>query len=181
MRDVSKGEEWERRTSETDRAWHAFTVYRDLGASRRSLQLTHDAIYGEAAGNLRYVEVWSSEHEWVLRVRAWDAHVDEIVRDKLVARRLGAVEQRLGATDKILKFALDALASLDAEDTQARDVTALLKLGLEQQRRELEPYDRAERQEAARAAIDDALRELEELEPDALQQRYREVVARSKG
>jgi hypothetical protein len=181
MKDMSKPEEWERRTSETDRAWNAFTTYRDLGAHRRSLQATHDAVYGEAAGNLRYVEVWSSEHEWVKRVRAWDAHVDERVREKLVAIRLGAVEQRLAATNKILKFALAALSNLDASDTQARDVTALLKLGLEQQRRELEPYDRAERQEAARAAIDDALKELEKLEPDALQQRYREVVARAKG
>ncbi len=58
---------WERRPDESPKAYHAFSTYRDLAASR-SLIL--------AARTLRkaysLVRRWAKRHEWERRVWAWD-------------------------------------------------------------------------------------------------------------
>ena len=63
------GEEWSRMPGETNKAYEAFVVYRDLGRDNRSLQKTADAL-GKAR---TMITQWSSVWQWQLRVREWDA------------------------------------------------------------------------------------------------------------
>ena len=67
---------WDKRPDETQRGYEVFCIYRDLGPER-SLQKAHDEEYGEGAGNLRYVEGWSSEHDWPERAAAYDRYLEE--------------------------------------------------------------------------------------------------------
>ena len=75
---------YERRDDETDPAWAAFVVYRDMGLERSLTKVS------QATGKDRsLMEKWSSEakkgHGWRKRVVAWDLDVDR-------RRRIGALE-----------------------------------------------------------------------------------------
>src|SRR5690349_9141508 len=76
---------WERAEGESDKGWAAFQLYRDAPARTRSLQVVHDAVYGEGAGNLRQIERWSSSWAWAARVRAWDDHKSRVAAQESLA------------------------------------------------------------------------------------------------
>ena len=62
---------YERRENETDPAWAAFVVYRDMGLDRSLTKVS------QAAGKDRsLMEKWSSGHEWRKRVIAYDMEAD---------------------------------------------------------------------------------------------------------
>jgi hypothetical protein len=71
---------WERLNDEPSKAYHAFTVYRDLGPTQRSLAAVSRDLYGERTGRNRgapgRVREWSSTYRWRERAEAWDAHLD---------------------------------------------------------------------------------------------------------
>lgn len=64
---------WERRENETNKAYDVFCVYRDMGA-QRSLAKATQAL-GKPAGYVGQLERWSSQHDWVARAEAYDAHL----------------------------------------------------------------------------------------------------------
>lgn len=70
---------------DTDKSYRVFCVYRDMGRGR-SLVKAATKVYGEEKGRKRgdqppaHVLGWSSAHDWVARVRAWDAHQEEIAQ-----------------------------------------------------------------------------------------------------
>jgi hypothetical protein len=66
--------EWERQPGETDAAWRAFGVYRDLGLTR-SLEKLCRAL-GHRSNTT--VKNWCRRHRWVDRCRAFDDHCDAI-------------------------------------------------------------------------------------------------------
>jgi len=61
---------FDRRPNETDPAWKAFQCYRNMGEGR-TLDKAREKL-GRRPGYMRQLEEWSSGHEWVNRVRAWD-------------------------------------------------------------------------------------------------------------
>ncbi len=78
---------WDKRASETARAYYVFTVYRDLG-NGRSL-----AKAGREVGTHKTVlERWSSKHEWVARVQAFDLHTEALRRQAFEAEHVRAAE-----------------------------------------------------------------------------------------
>lgn len=87
-------EAWNRRSDETDAAWKAFCVYRDMG-DERSITRALEAS-GKKAGNKRRWETWSSQYNWVERARTWDASIIEKVRKdrekELIAMRKRHIE-----------------------------------------------------------------------------------------
>lgn len=84
---------WERREGETPKAFAAFCVYRDMGASR-SLDKTRQEL-GKSAGYTRVLEDWSSHHNWGRRADLYDEHlsgvavqsVEEGIRQDRIAYR----------------------------------------------------------------------------------------------
>lgn len=85
---------WDRRPDETDAAWKAFCVYRDLG-DERSIAKALEAT-GRKPGNSRNWERWSSQYDWTERARAWDdSIIDRIRKDRekeLIAMRKRHIE-----------------------------------------------------------------------------------------
>lgn len=95
---------WKRQEGETSKAYEAFCIYRDMGPSR-SLGKVHDQIYGEDAGNIRYVEKWSSKHGWVARAQSFDDWRDE-------QRLLKQMEARERATERLTEAAVNLVDRL---------------------------------------------------------------------
>lgn len=76
---------WDKLDRESDQAFGAFRVYRELGFSR-DLEKVAMRLYGEAwESNFRFVEEWHRDFEWNKRAALWDAHWDshhDKIKDK---------------------------------------------------------------------------------------------------
>lgn len=79
-RSVEKSEEpqpWDQLSNESDQAYEAFCVYRNLGFSR-SLEKTAMRVYNtDWEANIRFVEEWAKKFDWEKRSHLWDAHWDQ--------------------------------------------------------------------------------------------------------
>lgn len=103
---------------ETQKAWEAFKVYRDLGPTR-SLRKACEAYYGSRA-NIARISIWSSKYDWVARVQAYDDYhemikqsaVEEHERRKaqdMAGRRAKVEEERLALEERHLELQKQAL------------------------------------------------------------------------
>lgn len=68
---------WERQEYDTDKSFHAFVCYRDLGASRSLGAAAQELGYGSRAALYR----WSTNHNWIERAKAWDIEQDRVRRE----------------------------------------------------------------------------------------------------
>jgi hypothetical protein len=81
---------WDRVKGETEQAYDAFLIYRELGPDR-----TQDGVrvkLGKVPAYLRGIERWARRWSWAERARAWDNHL-QAERDK-VAEKAAAAEAR---------------------------------------------------------------------------------------
>lgn len=120
------GSSWERQDHETDKAWDAFCIYRDLplyGADNtRSLETVARQIGHKSAST---VEGWSSKYAWVSRARAYDAHNQKItmtVREKsLIEFQKDVIHNtslQLSVLRRVIENKLsDAVSNPDTYDT----------------------------------------------------------------
>jgi hypothetical protein len=94
---------WERRPKESEQAYQAFLIFRDLGAER-----SHEAArerLGKGSGYLRVIEDWSGRHEWIERARAWDNHVLKEVHRKAAKNAARWHQRRLDALEEVFRDA----------------------------------------------------------------------------
>jgi len=74
---------WDKHPSgETNKAYNAFLVYKNLGASR-SLRKAAEIFYGgtnftDTSPKLRQFKTWSAKHNWVARCSDWDIEEERI-------------------------------------------------------------------------------------------------------
>ncbi|MGB1284971.1 MAG: hypothetical protein ACPG7F_00440 [Aggregatilineales bacterium] len=73
--------------TETDRAYEAFCIYRDMGVLKRSHRAVNDVMYSDK-DNIRYIAIWSTENNWVERVQAWDAYQRDERQKRNQARQI---------------------------------------------------------------------------------------------
>lgn len=116
---------WDRRTGETLPAWRAFQAYRDLG-SDRSIRKTLDAA-GKPPSTRRHWERWSVRHDWSVRARAWDEHLDQVVQRKQVSAAQEAAERHARYArnlQSVAQLPLQEIARrLKADEIDLKDVT----------------------------------------------------------
>lgn len=92
-------EAWERQAGESDKAFEAFVVFRDLGPTRSLADVCRNRTgrvpkgYQKGTGNrakgLSAIKRWSTKYQWVARATAYDANQDAIrqaARDKVLAK-----------------------------------------------------------------------------------------------
>lgn len=82
---------WEKRDSESPEAYAAFAIYRDQGPGKRGSGRSVTRVVSDLIGSGQYkdskgtalkrrVGGWSSEHDWVTRVEAYDLEQDRVRR-----------------------------------------------------------------------------------------------------
>lgn len=67
---------WTRRDNETDPAYDAFRTYLNMGRERNTRSVAQ--ILGKSR---QIIEGWSSRHEWVSRIIAYDRHMETASTD----------------------------------------------------------------------------------------------------
>ena len=121
---------WERQPGESEEAYYAFTLYRDMPPRERSMRKVADLFYGRkpASGRRRSIpgtiRRWADRFAWVERVLAWDEEQDRIKRE--AARE--AVEEMLRRHAQeavaLQTKALQRLKNMDPAELSPRDVLA---------------------------------------------------------
>jgi len=117
---------FEREPKETNKAYGAFCIYRDLGPER-SLAKAAETYYGSSK-NLAQIGLWSRKFDWVERARAFDDWL--LMRDRVVieefqnSKAAKFAERQMALREKLLanaeKAADQAAKMLDWPLTEQR-------------------------------------------------------------
>jgi len=139
-------EVWERRGSESSRAFHAFTHYRDVEPRQRSIAAAFAAHRSSCSGQHQASTIpvpsqwkkWSSEHEWVVRAAAYDSHRDSLLRE---ARERALVDSPGRWAELARELQSRAFQSLSERDLSLETVRELRLLITDGIRLEREAYE----------------------------------------
>ena len=101
---------WDRLPTETELAYEAFKIYRQMGFSRDATK-TAIRVYGSTwETNLRFVEQWIETHEWEKRSVLYDQfvrkHKDEIIEEQADRARMKFAEALPELADVTIDIAL---------------------------------------------------------------------------
>ncbi len=126
---MSKEKAWERHKGESEKAYEAFSLYRDMGEKRT---LTAVAEKLRKSGSL--IRRWKDKFDWYERVRLFDNDVEKKAMAKVVEERKKMIERHIGLSMNIQAKALQALQLLSAEELSVKDIREYIKLGTELER-----------------------------------------------
>lgn len=131
---------WERQAGESEKAFEAFTVYRDMGEER-----TFTAVCRKLGKSRTLIDRWNKRWNWRERARAYDNDMERAARAKAVKDRQAMTERHIGIAALLQKKAVEALKALESDDLSSREIREYIKLGtdLERLNREL-PEDAKE-------------------------------------
>lgn len=121
---------WERQDGETDKAYAAFCIYRDLPPNERSLRAAAAKFYGKDKEKLRRppatFEKWSTRWRWVERARAWDEEQDRLAREAQLQAIKEMRERHAEQARYLQAKGIQALRDLAAGKISAGDAIRLI-------------------------------------------------------
>jgi len=131
---------WHRQENESTKAFHAFMLYRDMGAKERSLELVRQKLL-KTTGYRRHLQNWSSTYQWVARATAYDDHIAEVRRiareraiEEMTERqaKIGAALQQVG----MIHFLGDdgQINKQTARDMKEGDAVKAIEVGVKVER-----------------------------------------------
>lgn len=100
---------WERQEGETSKAYHAFSVYRDLGHERSVVKVAK-----ELGKSRRVIEVWCLKHRWVERCSAWDSIPAKALAESYAEMVTDITDQHRALADKLIRRLSDNLDRMPA-------------------------------------------------------------------
>jgi hypothetical protein len=144
-----KLEAYDRQPGEPDKAWKAFTLYRDMEFSRNLREAS--AKYAKLMGlkskpesTHKVFQTWSAKYSWVFRCSEWDSKLDKRRRQKKILEieemkqrhlKLALSMQGLGSIE--LKKWLEKVRASENQKTvelSTGDIRALVELGIRLER-----------------------------------------------
>lgn len=109
---------WERQGSESDKAWGAFVVFRDLPPRERTLPRMYFEITGKRIGQgaaqkvSMHYQRYRARYKWDDRVAAYDRHMDDIWLKELEGQRVRARIETVDLGRALRQKAAEALQEL---------------------------------------------------------------------
>ena len=117
--ELDSREPWEPIEGETDKAFHAFTIYRTIHPFERSHPKVMERL-DRKNGYQRIIEGWSAKNRWRERALSWDAH--------LARKLVGGQEAAHRAQIEAFRITLDRLQrkSMAISEQMIDQATAVL-------------------------------------------------------
>lgn len=111
-----KKHQWERRDEESEEAFAAFLVYRDMGVKRSARGAAHVA-QGRTPGGQddRRPEIfgrWCSAHDWVDRARAYDDHKFREIETSTMRSRIKMLDEYNASVARVIEKGMKRLEEL---------------------------------------------------------------------
>lgn len=125
---------WERQKGESEKAYEAFVIYRDMGADR-----TITAVAKKLTKSRTLIGRWSAQWNWQERVLAYDNELQREAKAEAAKDYKEMMKRHIGMAVAIQKKAYDALKELDIDEMSPRDIREYIKMAtdLERLNREL--------------------------------------------
>ena len=147
---------WDRQDGETNRAYHAFLCYRNMGALR-SLRKAAEKFYGVKSTSKGHQFLrWSADNNWVARCEAWDAEQNRAwqLEQRVSIKQMNKRQATYGET--MAKVGMSNILVLSGIEDKGK-----ASFSLEESRRLLETGTRMER--VARGEVTEAIQHKGEL------------------
>lgn len=128
-----EGEPWDRQSTESAKAFEAFCLYRDAGASR-SIKAVAEKL-GKSSGLL---ERWSRQNRWQERTREWDRFLDEQKQAAKVQAIREMHERHAAIGREMSEKAMRALQTLEQGTMKPNEIVAMIKTACEIERLAME-------------------------------------------
>ena len=119
---ILEPEPWERQLNESTQAFEAFARYRDMGASRSTSKVSR-----QLCKSRTLITRWSSEHDWVKRVAAWDAEKDRAARETQINDIIEMRKRHAATAKKMMDLADTALNNINPEDVSVNELSRLVE------------------------------------------------------
>ena len=119
---TTRPDPWEKQPRESDPAFQAFAVYRDMGAER-SLRKVAKAL----GKNARLIDGWSAKNSWRVRVNAWDAEEDRLDRVDVRRKRQEMRDRHVALASKFQEKIDGWVESLSEEKLEAIDPSVVIR------------------------------------------------------
>lgn len=149
---------WERQKGESAKAFEAFVVYRDMGASR-----TVSAVSEKLSKSRQLMTRWKSAWNWDERARAYDNDLEKQAKAQAVKRVKEMTDRHVRIAMELQGKALEALKALPIEEMAPKDILAFIEkaAALERLNRmeaaDLDKEGRNKQEEAGPRSLADAI------------------------
>lgn len=120
---TTRPDPWDRRPGETDEAWKAFTTYRDLGPNRGIT-----AVAKELHKSRTLIGRWSSKHQWVPRVQAFDREDDRRFIADMRQERKEIARRHLRLANVVQGKVVERLQTIDVKTLKPADLIRWLEV-----------------------------------------------------
>ena len=120
---------WERQPGESEKAYEAFALYRDLGLNR-----SNHEVCSKLSKSRQLISRWKANYHWDERVRAYDNDLQKQAHAAAVKDLKEMTARHVKISMQLQKKALQALSGLKPEDMSPKDVKEFIKLSTELER-----------------------------------------------
>ena len=125
---------WERQPGETNKAYYAFTLYRDMGYQRSLAKVREKYGANYRRDVRRLIERWSSQHKWVERVSAYDDYLDLQKRKVHEAELEKMCKRHLTLSMALQSKAAELLKDLVGSEMRVSDAIRAISEGIKLER-----------------------------------------------
>jgi len=115
-------EPWERQKGETDPAFEAFALYRNMGVERSTLSVSI-----ELSKSHGLVKKWGTKQNWVSRAAAFDDHLDKIWIKEKQKRHLAEAKKQIRVANDLREVGEQILKDADKEKATVEDARKILE------------------------------------------------------
>lgn len=120
---------WDRQKGESEKAYEAFAVYRDMGEER-----TVSAVVKKLEKSRTLIDRWKKNYQWEERVRLYDNWLEKKARQKVVKNRQDMIDRHIQIAQNLQGKAMSALQNADSDRMSFKDIREILKIATELER-----------------------------------------------
>lgn len=120
---------WERQKGESAQAFEAFTTYRDMGPER-----SQQAVSRKLAKSRQIISRWSSQWNWLERVRAYENELEKEARARAVKDCKEMTDRHINIAMQLQEKALEALGALSVDKMSPKDIKEYIKMATDLER-----------------------------------------------